>query len=89
MVRHMNKLQISLDELVTLIDLNVENLKEMYPALESNKETIKTVIIEEKDKFVKTLVKGEKEFEKEVGQVKAQGEKLYLDYMIHMDFHQK
>ena len=76
MVRHMNKLQISLDELVTLIDLNVENLKEMYPALESNKETIKTVIIEEKDKFVKTLVKGEKEFEKEVGQVKAQGENI-------------
>lgn len=76
MVRHMNKLQISLDELVTLIDLNVENLKEMYTSLEINKETIKTVIIEEKDKFVKTLVKGEKEFEKEVGQVKAQGENI-------------
>lgn len=76
MVRHMNKLQISLDELVTLIDLNVENLKEMYPSLEINKETIKTVIIEEKDKFVKTLVKGEREFEKEVGQVKAQGENI-------------
>ena len=76
MVRHMNKLQISLDELVTLIDLNVENLKEMYPSLEINKETIKTVIIEEKDKFVKTLVKGEKEFEKEVGQVKAQGKNI-------------
>ena len=76
MVRHMNKLQISLDELVTLINLNVENLKEMYPSLVINKETIKTVIIEEKDKFVKTLVKGEKEFEKEVGQVKAQGENI-------------
>ena len=76
MVRHMNKLQISLDELVTLINLNVENLKEMYSSLEINKETIKTVIIEEKDKFVKTLVKGEKEFEKEVGQVKAQGENI-------------
>ena len=76
MVRHMNKLQISLDELVTLINLNVENLKEMYPSLEINKETIKTVIIEEKDKFVKTLIKGEKEFEKEVGQVKAQGENI-------------
>ena len=34
MIRHMNKLQISLDELSTLIDLNVENLKEMYPELE-------------------------------------------------------
>ena len=76
MVRHMNKLQISLDELSTLIDINVENLKEMYPALEANKETIKNVILEEKDKFVKTLEKGEKEFAKEVGQVKEQGEKI-------------
>ena len=76
MVRHMNKLQISLDELSTLIDINVENLKEMYPALEANKETIKNVILEEKDKFVKTLEKGEKEFAKEVVQVKEQGENI-------------
>ena len=76
MVRHMNKLQISLDELSTLIDINVENLKEMYPALEANKEIIKNVILEEKDKFVKTLEKGEKEFAKEVGQVKEQGENI-------------
>jgi len=73
MIRHMNKLQISLDELSTLIDINVENLKEMYPALETNKETIKTVILEEKDKFVKTLTKGEKEFVKEMEVVKAEG----------------
>ena len=73
MIRHMNKLQISLDELSTLIDINVENLKEMYPALKQNKETIKNVIIEEKDKFVKTLTKGEKEFIKEIEEVKKQG----------------
>ena len=74
MVRHLNKLQIQLDELSSLIDLNIENLKEMYPALETNKEIIKSVILEEKDKFIKTLEKGEKEFAKEVGQVKEQGE---------------
>ncbi len=73
MIRHMNKLQISLDELSTLIDLNVENLKEMYPELEDKKEIIKNVIIEEKDKFVKTLTKGEKEFEKEIEEIKKQG----------------
>ena len=78
MIRHMNKLQISLDELSTLIDINVENLKEMYPILETNKEIIKSVILEEKDKFVKTLTKGEKEFIKEVENVKAQG-KTKLD----------
>ena len=73
MIRHMNKLEISLDELSTLIDINVENLKEMYPTLEPNKETIKNVILEEKDKFVKTLTKGEKEFLKEIEDVKRQG----------------
>ena len=73
MVRHMNKLQINLDEISTLIDINVENLKEMYPELEKNAETIKNVIIEEKDKFVKTLAHGEKEFEKEMNRAKQSG----------------
>ena len=82
MVRHMNKLQISLDELSTLIDLNVDNLKEMYPALNENKEIIKTVILEEKDKFVKTLAKGEKEFAKEIETVKAQGKDIIPGKMV-------
>ena len=82
MVRHMNKLQISLDELSTLIDINVENLKEMYPALETSKDTIKTVILEEKDKFVKTLEKGEKEFAKEIETVKEQGQNIVPGKMV-------
>ncbi len=70
MIRHMNKLQISLDELSTLIDINVDNLKEMYPDLAKNKEIIKSVILEEKEKFVKTLVNGEREFQKEINKLK-------------------
>lgn len=66
MIRHMNKLQINLEELSNLIDINVENLKEMYPQLEKNKNNIKMIINEEKDKFVKTLSLGEKEFNKEM-----------------------
>ena len=73
MVRHMNKLQINLDEISTLIDINVENLKEMYPDLAKNQELIKNVIIEEKNKFIKTLAHGEKEFEKEMNKAKEQG----------------
>ena len=73
MVRHMNKLQINLDEISTLIDINVKNLKEMYPDLAKNQELIKNVIIEEKNKFVKTLAHGEKEFEKEMNKAKGQG----------------
>ena len=70
MIRHMNKLQIDLNELSTLIDINVDNLKEMYPDLENNREVIKNVIIEEKNKFVKTLSHGEREFEKEIAKLK-------------------
>lgn len=76
MVRHMNKLQINLDEISTLIDINVENLKEMYPELGANRETIKSVIIEEKNKFIKTLAHGEKEFQKEMNKTKEQGKSM-------------
>ena len=76
MVRHMNKLQINLDEISTLIDINVENLKEMYTELDANRETIKSVIIEEKNKFIKTLAHGEKEFQKEMNKTKEQGKSM-------------
>jgi alanyl-tRNA synthetase len=72
MTRHLNKLDIDLNELPNLIELNVENLKEMYPELEKNKETIKQVLIEEKDKFTKTLTNGEKEFEKAIAKIKKE-----------------
>lgn len=73
MTRHLNKLQINLDELPKLIDINIENLKEMYPELEKNKNVISQVIIEEKDKFIKTLSNGEKEFEKAILKIKNEG----------------
>ena len=73
MIRHMNKLQINLSELSNLIDINVDNLKEMYPELEQNRESIKNVINEEKDKFVKTLTHGEREFQKEMQKAKENG----------------
>ena len=75
MTRHLNKLEIDLNELSGLIDLNIETLKEMYPELEKNKETIKQVIIEEKDKFIKTLSHGEREFEKAITKIKEEGTK--------------
>ena len=72
-VRHMNKLQIDLNEIGTLVDLYVETLKEMYPDLEKNANMIKETIIEEKNKFVKTLAHGEKEFQKAMNNAKNQG----------------
>ena len=70
MTRHLNKLDIDLNYLPEIIDTAIEMSKEMYPELLNNKELIKNVIIEEKNKFMKTLEKGEKEFEKAVTRLK-------------------
>ena len=78
MTRHLNKLQIDLNELPTLIELYVETLKELYPDLTEKKETIKEVIVAEKDKFVKTLSNGEREFNKVVSKLK-QEDKTIID----------
>ena len=72
MTRHLNKLEIDLNKLPEIIDVSIQALHEMYPELAKNKETIQNVIIEEKDKFMKTLAKGEKEFEKVVSKLKAE-----------------
>ncbi len=72
MTRHLNKLQIDLDELSDLIELNVNTLKDMYPELEDKKGEIKGIIIAEKDKFMKTLNNGEREFNKVVNKLRNQ-----------------
>ena len=82
MIRHMNKLQIDLTKISTLIDLNINNLKEMYPELEKNKEIIKNVILEEKNKFVKTLDKGEKEFIKEMNRIISKNENVITGEIV-------
>ena len=71
MIRHMNKLQIDLNSLKELVDIYVESLGEMYPELIENKGIIEQVIVEEKDKFVKTLEHGEREFQKAIGKLEG------------------
>ena len=73
MTRHLNKLQIDLNKLPDLLDLNIDILKEMYPELDSHRQEIKDVIIAEKDKFMKTLNNGEREFNKVINRLKNQG----------------
>ncbi len=82
MTRHLNKLQINLEELGNLIDLYIETLKEMYPELVQNKEIIKQVLIEEKNKFIKTLSHGEKEFEKAVSKLKQENKNVIDGYTM-------
>ncbi len=82
MTRHLNKLQIDLNELGGLVDLYVETLKELYPYLEEKKDMIKEVIITEKDKFMRTLSHGEREFEKVANKAKQENKKLIDGYAI-------
>ena len=76
MTRHLNKLGIDLNYLPEIIDTSIDSLKELYPELDSNREVIKSVIIEEKDKFMKTLQNGEREFEKVANRTKNSGKKV-------------
>mgnify|MGYP004456251811 CR=1 FL=1 len=75
-IRHMNKLSIDLNELSNLIDICIDTMKEMYPELVDKKQIIKDVILEEKDKFVRTLQNGEKEFEKEAEKAIKSGKNI-------------
>ena len=72
MTRRLRKLQIDTNQISTLIDVSIDAQKELYPELETNKERIKTVIIEEINKFEKTLERGEREFNKIVNKLKAE-----------------
>ena len=75
LTRHLNKLQIGLDIMPEIIDVTIDNLKEMYPELQENKEKIKAIIAEEQQKFSKTLEHGEREFDKAVERVRQENEK--------------
>ena len=76
MIRHLNKLQIDLNELNGLVYLNIDTLNELYPELAKNKDLIARTIIEEKDKFMKTLVNGEREFTKRVEKLKSENKTI-------------
>jgi len=76
MIRHMNKLSINYSLLPELIKLNIQILKGMYPELEEKQNKIIQVILEEKDKFIKTLENGEKEFYKAVEKAKINNKNI-------------
>lgn len=76
MTRHLNKLQIDLSELGGIIDLNIDTIKNLYPELDVKREEIKQVILDEKDKFMKTLLHGEREFDKAVHRIKEEGKNI-------------
>ena len=70
MVRHMSKLGIDLTKLPELIELDIDILKEMYPELDKNREVILETLVQEKDKFMRTLAHGEREFNKVINRLR-------------------
>ncbi len=72
-IRHMRKIGFDPDNITELIDTFVEITTQMYPEISENQKIIKEVIVEEKNKFMKTLEHGEKEFDKSVSIAKSEG----------------
>ena len=72
-IRHMRKIGFDPNNINVLVEKFVDVLTEMYPEIPANKQTILEVIVEEKDKFLKTLEHGEKELAKNVEKAKAEG----------------
>lgn len=82
MTRHLNKLEVDLNELQKLIELYIDLLKDLYPEMQQNRETIIKTIIEEKDKFIKTLKHGEKEFNKVIEKAQKNNKNVIDGYTI-------
>ena len=74
--RHLRKMNIDLNEISTIANATIECSKEMYPELETNKEELVKLLVQEKDKFVTTLANGEKEFNKYLVQAQNEGTKV-------------
>ncbi|MEG0873277.1 MAG: alanine--tRNA ligase [Clostridia bacterium] len=75
-VRHMKKIGFDSDNIADLCNTLVDNLGNMYPELEKNRENIKNVLNKEKNKFMNTLVHGEREFIKIIDRLKLQDKHL-------------
>lgn len=76
MIRHMRKIAFDLNFLKDLCETLVDSLKEMYPELEKNREEIIAKVEKEKNRFMNTLVKGEKEFSKIANKLKEEQKDL-------------
>lgn len=72
-IRHLRKLGIDGNKLRDIAKLNIDTIKNMYPELEQKQNEILDILEIEKNKFIKTLENGEREFEKIASKLKQQG----------------
>lgn len=72
LVRHLRKLEIDFNKLNELADIMIDTIKNMYPELSEKREQIVKELETEKNKFVATLEKGEKEFSKNLEHIQGE-----------------
>ncbi len=61
-IKHGKQLKISRPFLADLVDIAVKMMKDFYPYVEQKKHIIKKIVVAEENKFLETLVSGEKKF---------------------------
>ncbi len=63
-LRHIHKLEINQDKIKDILEVSIDTSKELYDEIGKNSENIINIFLQEKDKFFKTLIQGEKELNK-------------------------
>lgn len=72
-IRHFRKLEIDVNSITSVVETLADMTYEMYPEIKDNYDLVKSEIKKEKNRFVSTLEKGEKEFNKLVKHIKDSG----------------
>ena len=71
-IRHMRKIGFDVDRITEVCETLVDSLSDMYPELNANKDNIIEQVKKEKNRFMNTLIKGEKEFGKILNKLKIE-----------------
>lgn len=71
-IRHMRKIGFDVDRITEVCETLVDSLSDMYPELNTNKDNIIEQVKKEKNRFMNTLIKGEKEFGKILNKLKIE-----------------
>lgn len=69
-IRHFRKLEIDVNSITSIVEVLSDMTYEMYPEIKDNYDLVKSEIKKEKNRFVTTLEKGEKEFNKKIKYLK-------------------
>ncbi|HOO43777.1 MAG TPA: alanine--tRNA ligase, partial [Bacillota bacterium] len=82
-VKHGKQLKIERPFLAELVDVVIDMMKEFYPYIKDKKHIIKKIVISEENKFLETLLSGEKKFHEIVSALtnkEISGESAFLLY---------